>query len=973
MPKWSKDRDYYADLELPPSAQPDEIKRQFKKLALKYHPDRNPGKEAEVNPKFQTIQLAHEILVDETLKRRYDDARKSYTSRYPGASGVQGNPWQNAAKAYPPPPRRQPNPSNSRHQASGAQRYEHFASNVPRYDRSEIPRDDPQFRRSNADAWDHIRSNTNSTWRNTQSKPTAPGRPPPPPGRAPTSAARDSRPVPTPVPPPRTAYQKQKADAAFGTNKKTGFTPRSASVADEPPVTNKNYFTNRTHSNLFTVPGDTMPETVPETAPETAPEAVPRPTNLPDPIERMAPLGEQIPDNRQRTPYRTPGGEKTSLFDSTAGLGRSTSTRAPPRSYGMPGAFPHARRRSSSPARSSSNDGGSEDSIGVGMGTNRPTAFGTSAAQSKAGERYRPDMSAGAGVPPQPAATYNASIPNSSAAQPGGDGPSVYASDTLPTQVQPQFTTASSRPGRSFKKTDQEGQSLSHMAGDCYPNSSSEENHTDDFNTLFPFEAYQRQTIDQSIRNGHSKASQSGSGAKSVADGTTEPLPPNVTATSGNPNTDSHGASSFNFTDEPNATGTGGGCKSFTRNSTESINTRFVDPETFGDWQFTAGSASANEAATSSRPRPQSRNRPTRRQTPMSKPSLSTHVPETEGTADKTNTDKNGFSAGAWDEQIGSKHFEPQSTNNSSTSPTRRANLKKSRSFKMTTGTAAVVDEEESEEQPDVHRPSLDPTSMPPDAMDIDTPPVENREEILKPAKVNGARKYSTEPHRADWRAGDVNGIASNNAGSAPSTNATKGAFPRANVAQPASGSANPRSFQHGGSEDTEEFRTTISDFKNVEPFIDPSPSGLKSFADLKSNLPFQSKPSEQLPSDIRPPPPGPLQFPSPPVAPRLPPTMGVAGMRPNISSFNKYAQDFNSYMDMWESFNNSVLAHFMTRQEGFRSRRMLRGANWLESAVPEYLIEINQDLDVQQKYVNACTEHQKRIVEFMEFRDRVK
>lgn len=34
MPKWDKTRNYYADLELQPTATPDEIKRQFKKLGM---------------------------------------------------------------------------------------------------------------------------------------------------------------------------------------------------------------------------------------------------------------------------------------------------------------------------------------------------------------------------------------------------------------------------------------------------------------------------------------------------------------------------------------------------------------------------------------------------------------------------------------------------------------------------------------------------------------------------------------------------------------------------------------------------------------------------------------------------------------------------------------------------------------------------------------------------------------------------
>ncbi|KAI1145757.1 hypothetical protein F4825DRAFT_232432 [Nemania diffusa] len=866
MPKWDKTRNYYADLELPPSASSDEIKKQFKKLALKYHPDRNPGREAEVNPKFQVIQSAHEILVDETLKRQYDEARRSYATRYPGASGVRGNPWQDAAKAYPPPPRRQQN--TQARPASGAQRYEGFGSTMPRHARPQTPSDDPQFRRSNAEAWDHIRPRP--TRKNTQTRPTTPGRAPP--GRAPTSATRDSRPGPVPFP-QRTAYQQQKAEAAFGTSKKTGFTPRSPSVADEPSVTNKNYFTNRTHSNLFTVP-------------DTTPEASSHDTSASATVDPFAPFRDQFMDNRQRTPYHTPGGEKTSLFDSSPGLGRSTSTRTPPRAFNMPGAFPRARPRSSSPARSSSNDGGSEDSVNANIGANGTANRNSSATQPKASERHKSNMPTATDTPLHPT-TSHTSTSSSTAAQTNGSGPSVGGNGEME-------NSKSHHPSPKFTTNNEK--------------------------------------IDAN----------------------------------------SNRASSFNFPDGYNAASPGARYKGFARNSTENINTRFVDDEMLDEWQFKAGSASANEATTPSKQRPQSRNiHPIRRQTPLSKPALPTRMTQAQEAQDETNTSKQGFSAGAWSEQIGPQHFEPQPMNSAATSPTRRANVK-SKSFKMTAGTAAVVDEEDSEGWQDVHRPSPGSIPITPDAMDIDTPPVEKTEEIHEPAKVNSARKYSTEPHREDWRAGNVNGVGSKAAGLTSNTNGTKENLSEINGTHPTVGATNHRPFQHTGSEDIEEFRTTFSDFKNVEPFADPSPSGLKSFADLQSTLPFESRPSEQIPLEIKPPP-RPLEFPTSPVAPRLPPTMGVAGLRPNTSSFRKYAQDFSIYMDKWEAFNNRVLAHFETRQKQFKERRSNRGANWLEDCAPAYLTEVNQDLEVQKKYADACAEHQKRVAEFMEFRDRVR
>ena len=75
-------RDYYEVLGVGKNASDDEIKKAYRKLAVKYHPDKNPGDKA-AEEKFKEISEAHEVLSDKQKRARYDQF---------GHAGVNGGP-----------------------------------------------------------------------------------------------------------------------------------------------------------------------------------------------------------------------------------------------------------------------------------------------------------------------------------------------------------------------------------------------------------------------------------------------------------------------------------------------------------------------------------------------------------------------------------------------------------------------------------------------------------------------------------------------------------------------------------------------------------------------------------------------------------------------------------------------------------------------------------------------------------------
>jgi molecular chaperone DnaJ len=64
-------KDYYAVIGVPRAARPEEIRAAYRRLALRHHPDRNPGDKA-AEARFREIGEAYATLADEEKRRRYD-------------------------------------------------------------------------------------------------------------------------------------------------------------------------------------------------------------------------------------------------------------------------------------------------------------------------------------------------------------------------------------------------------------------------------------------------------------------------------------------------------------------------------------------------------------------------------------------------------------------------------------------------------------------------------------------------------------------------------------------------------------------------------------------------------------------------------------------------------------------------------------------------------------------------------------
>lgn len=661
-----------------------------------------------------------------------------------------------------------------------------------------------------------------------------------------------------------------------------------------------NYFTTRTHTNLFN---------------ETSSAARARRRVPPDVNRGSPPL-----DARQSTPYQTQGGEKFDPWNGASNVSRSRSTREQDRrpyneNEEEAAAYANARQRSASvPDESDSvpqaGRGGKQGfDVNDHHNAGSPTATGEYGAQN--------------------------GFKNGGAAD-ENDSPKLYAKQS--------HFSKSSPPEAPLPEVPRKARQATGLVGDEDFYNRKTLNLPPELQELLDQEYAKAKSSseDKSPRNAFEEnlhqvikglaASRYGMGAQSATD------------------SQMHGANkTSNNSFNPQFDGDS---HRFSRNSTDNINTRFVAEEDATNWQFNAGSP-VDETGQPVKPRSKSGSR-VGRASPFNPPASQTPFAGPENGANRATN--GSFNPEEWTEKIGPQIFEapaPQKSSMPTSRPIRNPS-KKTKPVRMTAGTAGMVESDESssgqDDNPKVQSApgrghgSVDGAASP-NAMDVDPP------SVATPAE-SGVRNIPVTPSRPEWRAGDV-GLGINHV--KPGATGQQAAF------EPPA----------GGSEDTEEFRANFADFRNVEPFAERA-TGLESFGDLKSSLPFQSAPSAPVRKPV--PKVHQIALPEPPKAPQMPPTLAIPSLKPSTVAWNKYVDEWSTYMQEFALYNARFIDHFHARK--IQVHEKLSNPAWLESrdqaGLSEYMTWSREDAEVRAKWSEACNAHDLNVRNYFCHREKM-
>ncbi|EAS32312.3 DnaJ domain-containing protein [Coccidioides immitis RS] len=319
-------RDYYAELGIDSRAEPEEIRKQYRKLAFKYHPDRNPGREVEFNSKFQGLQTAYEVLNDSQLRLKYDAdrLRAGYGKHYGSSRATPTSRSHNTGSpfSHKPPPRPPTAPPNKASYPS-ASSFPHPPHQWNSYAKAGVPKWDKVYEdvRTRAEAYRAFQNMKPSNhpaggWTNFDPRT----------GRSSHETGRTDK--------PPTAKQQQSQrphsayEAYFTTQKQAGAGPQRSQTTkkrnsfapgtpggDEPMAKNTSAYATISK-------GERAQASNPFFEPAPSPTAKKKPAGAGD-------SGTSMPNlERTSSRYATSGGEKT--YVSSAGFAFTRSARSTP-------------------------------------------------------------------------------------------------------------------------------------------------------------------------------------------------------------------------------------------------------------------------------------------------------------------------------------------------------------------------------------------------------------------------------------------------------------------------------------------------------------------------------------------------------------------------------------------------------------------------------------------------------------------